>query len=66
MVDLEVTLTRLKSVGGGFDLVKIWGKSILVESGWICLCAIFNYNFLCSHNIKKKCHLIFLLATQVN
>ena len=50
----EVTPARLKSVGGGFYLVKIWGKSILVESGPIRLCVIFNYNFLCPYNIKKN------------
>ena len=47
MVDFEVTPARLKSVGGGFDFVKIWEKSVLVESGWVCLCVIFNYNFYC-------------------
>ena len=49
----DVMLTRLKSVGGGFDLVKIWGNFVLAESGWVYLCVIFNYNFLCPHNIKK-------------
>ena len=54
MVDFEVTPARLKSVGGGFDFVKIWEKFVLVESGWVCLCVIFNYNFYCSHNIKQN------------
>ena len=53
MVDFEVTPARLKSIGGGFNLVKIWGNFVLVEPGWVCLCVIFNYNFLCPHNIKK-------------
>ena len=34
----EVTPARLKSVDGGFYLVKIWGKSVLVESGPVRLC----------------------------
>ena len=49
----EVMLVRLKSVGEGFYLVKIWEKFVLVESGRVCLCVIFNYNLLCPHNIEK-------------
>ena len=48
MVDFEVMPVRLKSIGGGFDLVKIWGKFVLVELGRVCLCVIFNYNFFMS------------------
>ena len=44
---------RLKSVGEGFLFGKDLGKFCLVESGRLCLCVIFNYNFLCPHNIKK-------------
>ena len=54
MVDFEVTPARLKSVGGGFDFVKIWGKSVLVESVWVCLCVIFNYNFCLLENTIRS------------